>query len=274
MALFPSIKELFGSPAPAAPLSTAQQAVATTAAQQQGGTAASNPTVPSTSTPQSDGAVGAIPAAGKGDASPLSEYSKMWEAKAPEGSTVASLTPSITANPEEMMKAAKSYDFTKGMDPTMLDAAIKGDATALAGLINNATQAGFAAAATASVSITKNALIEQGKNFETKYAPHMLRSADIASEVSRNIPLSADPAAAPIVAALTKQLSAQFPSAGAEEVSQHVEKYLEHFSRSIVESKGGRVQTAKDLLPPAGSALSREEPDWGKFFGVDATTMQ
>lgn len=269
MAMFPRLSELFGTPAPAAPLSPAQQAVATTAAQQ--GSALQNPTVPSAATPQSDGSVVAIPLAGKGDASPNAEYSKIWETKLPLEGAAASLVPTMTADPQRMLEAAKTYDFTKTMDPAMLDAASKGDATALAQLINSAGQAGFAASAQASVTLIKNALTEQGKNFETKYAPQMLRNANISSAVERTIPLSADPSAAPIVAALTKQLGATFPTASAEEVAQHVEKYMENFAKSVVEGSGGKVQSKADLAPRPGSPLQREEQDWSIFFGTEGT---
>lgn len=276
MAMFPRLSELFGTPAPAAPLSPQQQATATTLAQQQGGTPSpqQNPTVPSSTTPQSDGSVGAIPPAGKGDASPLSEYSKIWETKLPIEGTAASLIPTMEADPAKMLAAAKTYDFTKGMDPAMLELAGKGDATALAQLINSAAQAGFAASAQATVSIVKNALGEQAKTFESKYAPNMMRNASINDAVEKSIPLSADPSAAPLVAALTKQLGATFPSATAEQVTAHVEKYLENFAKSVVEGSGGKVQSKADLAPRAGSPLQREEQDWSVFFGTTEGTMQ
>lgn len=279
MAIFPNLRELFGTPAPAAPLTAAQQA--TKLQQDQAGASSVSPTtnatVPTTATQQSDGTGPlAIPAAGKGEASPLSEYTKIWETPANPAATAATLASSMTADPEKMLAAARTIDFTKGMDPTMLEAASKGDAGALANLINGAAQNAYAQGAQATVAISKRMLEEQATNFSTKYAPAMLRDASISSAVEKAIPLSQDPAAAPIVAALRTQLSATFPTASADEVTAHVENYLQDFSRRAVESKGGRVTTAADLaVTAARNPLARgEDTDWSKFFGVDPQTMQ
>jgi hypothetical protein len=146
---------------------------------------------------------------------------------------------------------------------------MSGDAAAFAGVINSAVQAGFAQAATASANITRAALSKQQENFEKTYAPNMLRNADIATQVSSNIPLSADPAAAPIVSMLQKQLAATYPTATPAEIAGHVDTYLANFAKSQVEASGGRVQTKADLAPRDGGALTRQDTDWTKFFDFE-----
>lgn len=130
-------------------------------------------------------------------------------------------------------------------------------------------QAGFAQAATASANITRAALAKQQENFEKSYAPNMLRNEGIAREVQNNIPLSADPAAAPIVAILQKQLAATYPTATPAEIASHVDTYLGNFARSQIEASGGKVQTKADLAPRDGGALTRQDTDWTKFFDFD-----
>ena len=104
----------------------------------------------------------------------------------------------------------------------------------------------------------------------------MLRSNAISREVERAIPLSSDPAAAPIVAALRQQLSNSFPTASPEEVTSHVENYLQDFARRAIESKGGRITTAAEVNRETARGNPygrREDTDWSKFFEVDGSSM-
>ena len=178
MAIFPSIRELFGTPAPQAPMSVAQ-AASERAASQAGastssgvgangseGTATGNATVPSSTTVTSDGTGPvAIPAAGKGDASPLSEYKEIWKTPVNPHTSPSTLVSSMTADPAKMLEAARTIDFTKGMDPTLLDNAAKGDSSALAQIINSTAQNSYAQGAQATVAIAKKMMEEQATAF-------------------------------------------------------------------------------------------------------------
>lgn len=274
MAMFPALSELFSSRAPAAPLSTAQAAAAANATASGSSltvTQESNPTVPSNTTIKSDGSNPAFPATKEGDASPLSGYQELWKA-APVISDATTLVPTITADPAAMLKAAQTIDFTKAMDPALLSSASKGDATALASIINQAAQAGYAQAAIASVNITKAALGEQARTFETKYAPNMLRENESRQQIQESVLISNDPAAAPIVEALRRQLTATYPTASAAQIATHTANYLQEFAQKAVELAGGKVQTKSDLASQPG-ALVRGDTDWSNFFGVDPTTL-
>lgn len=278
MALFPSLSELFSRPAPAAPLSAAQNVTAQNAAASNvtltpgnGSGAGDNPTVPNDTTLKSTGSPAAFPETKGGEASPLDGFKKLWEAT-PILSDATTLVPTITADPAAMMKAAQGMDFTKAMNPELLAAASKGDVAALAGVINQAAQAGYAQAAIATVNITKAALTQQAETFQTKYAPQMLRDNASREAITATIPLSADPAAAPIVEALRRQLSSTYPTATAAEIATHTDNYLAAFSQKAVELAGGRVQTKADLASQLGNVHTRGDTDWSNFFGVDANS--
>lgn len=252
MAMFPSISSFFSAPAqqPQQPAAPANEL--------------SNTTVPNANTPTSDGSHAAFPATKTGESSPLDGYKDIWQTPAAKGAQ-ETLVPTITADPTAMMKAAQGYDFTKGMDPEMLQKATSGDATAFATVVNSAVQAGFAAAATAAANITKGALQEQARKFESEYAPNMLRNASITNKVSETVSLANDPAAAPIVSALRTQLSAKFPQASADEIATHVNSYLTEFAGSIAAANGGRIQS-KSELETKQSSMGRPEQDWSAFF--------
>lgn len=272
MAIFPSISELFGTRAPPAPMSPAQLATAATATAAQApgapGSENSNPTVPNANTPSSDGnGPAAFPATKQGDASPLSNFKDIWAAD-PNAVGAPTLVPTMTADPAAMLAAAGKIDFTTHLDPAMLDKASKGDTASLAQLINKAAQVGYAHAATASVNITKAALTAQAESFETKYAPKMFRDASITDAVSQQVALASDPAAAPIVEAVKRQLGAKFPTASPAEIADMTNTYMTEFASKAVELAGGKVQTREQLTATTGGPLSRGEEDWGKFFDV------
>lgn len=274
MALFPaSITELFSSRAAPAPLSPAQIAAGNNPGVQGQQQAAptvgpdGNPLVPNANTPVSDGSVNAIPAASVGAASPLENYKDLWQAPANTVS-MQDLVPTIIADPAQMQAAAAKMDFSKAMNPELVTKALGGDSTAFMAVINSAVQASFAQAATASVNITKAALAEQAKSFETKYAPNMLRNASIQDAVNNSVALASDPAAAPIVNAVKAQLSNMFPNATATEIAEHTNKYMSEFASKAVELAGGKIQTKADLeTTTMGGPLSRKDVDWSVLIG-------
>lgn len=230
--------------------------------------AAANNTVPGALTQRSDGSNPAIPAAKEGDANPLAEYSKLFEAKDPTP-TAQSLVPTITGlDAESMMKAARTFDFTKGINTDDMQAAAKGDPSALAKVINQAAQAGFVQAATASTNITSAALAAQSKQFSESYAPAMLRNDSINRDVANNIDLASNPATKPLVDMVTKQVSAANPTATPAEVTAHVNKYLAGMAAEVVRAQGGSIYTKEQLeLTNSRNPLSRKEEDWTAFFG-------
>lgn len=275
MALFPtSITELFSSrPAPQ-PLSPQQIAAGTNTMQTTGDSATlppanvdGNTTVPNANTPSSDGSMKAIPVAATGTASPLENYKALWEAPSTTVS-MQDLVPTIIADPAQMQAAAAKMDFSKAMNPELVTKALAGDAASFMAVINSVAQAGFAQAATTSVNITKAALVEQAKSFETKYAPNMLRNASIQDAVTSGVALAADPAAAPIVDAVRRQLSNMFPNATATEIADHTNRYMQEFATKAVELAGGKVTSKAELeVSPANGPLSRKELDWSVLIG-------
>lgn len=270
MALAASIMELFSSRPATAPLSPQQVAAGANGGPAvpgaDGGTISTtvdgNTLVPNKNTPASDGGVLAIPAAAVGEASPLANYKDIWQAPQSKISS-ADLVPSIVADPAQMAAAAAKMDFSKAMNPELVTKALGGDQGAFLAVINSAVQAGFAQAATASVNITTAALKAQSEAFETKYAPNMLRNASISDAVSSSVALASDPAAAPIVDAVRRQLSNVYPNATATEIAEHTNKYMQEFAAKAVELAGGKIQSKADLATTTnGGPLARQETDW------------
>lgn len=263
MALIPGLSSLFSSaPSPA----RAEPTLSNTAPAQ------TNTTVPSQATMKSDGSVLAIPAAGVGEQSPIGEYDKLWDTKVTPVDA-STMVPAFTADPSSMLKSAQTFDFTRGIDATMLANASKGDAGALATVLNQAAQFGFAQSTATTVNIVKSALERQAQQFETKYAPAMLRNNAIDGAVKTNVELANNPATAPIVDMVTKQLAATYPNATPAEIAEHANKYMSDFAAAATKASGGKITTKAELEAQTAGQLTRPDEDWERFFDVNASML-
>lgn len=231
-----------------------------------------NVSIPSDKTKVSDGTgPAAIPAAGKGEASPLEGYAKLWEHAETDGKP-ASLVPALTADPAKLMAAAKTIDFSKAITPATLEAAAKGDAVALGQAISEAAQAGYAQAASATTKILEAALTKQAETFKNEVMPEILRKHAVNSSLSADNPLFDNPAIAPMLAMAKDQLAIKYPNASAAEITKHAQAMMGGFAEALITSSG-RTIVAKDAstTDAAGNKVGRgvdKNFDWATYFGV------
>lgn len=232
-----------------------------TVAPNPGGSQTVNPTVPSGTTPQSDGSLGAIPAAGTGEKSPLADYADLWKID-PKTPVAKTLTPQFNLDQAKINEAAAKIDFTQGLDPAELTKASKGDQAALAGIINKAAQAGFATALQANGSLLKQALTEQEKVFRESVMPDILRKHEISTGLRNENPLFANPAAAPMLTMLENQFAIKYPTASPQEITEHAKAYFSEFATQLITGAGGQVLPKATVAQNAGRALERADVDW------------
>lgn len=220
--MFRSVMDIFKPKAPAAP------------------TVAGNTTVPNKETIQSDGTgPKAIPAAGKGDESPLAGYEKLWEHAETDGKPISLVVP-LEADPAKLLAAAKTVDFTKAMNPELLEKASKGDSAALGQLVNEAAQTGYAQSALATTKIVEAALAKQADIFKTSVMPAILRNHNIGNELGDN-PLFDNPAVKPLLDGLKNQLSIKYKDATPTQIKQHAEKILTELATAHLTSTGKTI---------------------------------
>lgn len=233
----------------------------------QGDSAQGNSAVPNNNTAQSDGTgVAAIPAAGKGEASPLENYKDLFKIDDSKKGVLPGLAPTFTIDNAKIAASAKSIDFTKAIDPTALANASKGDATALATVINAAAQAGFAQATTTAATIMQQAMQQQEKTFRETVMPDILRRNEISTTLRSGNPLADNPAAAPIIKMVEAQLTQQYPNASAAEITKHAQDYFTEFASTVVKQNGGSVISATDLKQ--SMAQQSQEVDWEKLLST------
>lgn len=260
---FPNLMELFGrTQAPVPPV-----------AAKPGDVVNGNPTIPNDTTVKPDGSSPvAFPKPGEGDASPLANFKDLWNTpKDKDGKPIpnseVSLKPNFTIDNAKILAAAQGVDFVAAVqkaDPALFDKAAKGDATALASVINQATQLGFAQAMSGTAKIVQDALTTQATTFETKYAPEMLRRHDARTEVrADNAALYENPAVTPIMEMIEARLTTVHPTASAAEIKVLAKSYITDLGGLIVTSSG-KVVSDK----PAVSDTPNASYDWEKYFGA------
>lgn len=225
--------------------------------------AAANPTTPGSTEARSDGSVAAIPPAGTGDKSPLENYKNLWDAPA---NPVAepSLVPAMNVDPAAIRNVASTVNFVGTIDPALLARAGKGDNEALASVINQAVQAGYASSAGATAKIVEDALRKQETIFNEKVMPSVLRKHEISQRIATDNPMFSNPAAAPLIEGLKTQLQAKYPTATPEQISQHAQQYLTGFMGEYAASSGQQLSAIPKQSP------SDKSDDWTKYFGVAA----
>ena len=224
-----------------------------------------NPTVPNDKTPQSDGSNPAIPAAGKGEESPLANYKDLYTKK--EGApTTPTAVPQFNLDVGKLAEHTKGMDFTKSMDPEMVTKAMSGDTTAFANVLNAAVQQGFQQSTVLTANLVQQALTSQANKYETSVIPELMRKFTTEAGIREKAPTLANPAVAPLVRQAEEQFRQQYPQASAQEITDYTTKYMTDISKSILESQGLQVTAAPDQATLRKQAQQAGDGDWSIFF--------
>lgn len=254
-----SIMDHFRTPvatnAPTAPVAPAEPSAAASAA--------ANPTVPSSSTPTSDGkGPGAFPAVEKtGEKSPLDGFQDLWQIDDKDRKQLPPVAPQIAVDPKKMQDAAKALDFSKAIDPEAAKKALAGDTEAFAGILNEVARAATVQASAASARVTEAALKAQSDAFQARI-PEILRTHEASVGLRQDTQVYDNPALAPLVSLVETQMAAKYPNATPEQLRKQTNDFLQGAASSIVGSTG------KQIIDPAptGGKNVRKETDWTKFL--------
>lgn len=257
MSLGGKIMELFGSPAavqpnPGSPVQQ-QQAAVTNNPQ-------NNTLVPGGEN-KSDGSVIAIPKAAEGDKSPMAEFGKLWD-KTDKTKDLVSPVPTFNIDVAKQLENAKKVDFVQHVNKEALEKASKGDASALAQVLNEAAQAGFGLASTSSATLLQEALKQQADTFRDEYMPEVLRRNEVSQQLRADNKVFDDPAVKPMFSMLETQFAKQYPTAAPAEIKDHVTRYLAGMSKLIATAAPAEV--AAEARPSV--VKSKAGDDWTGFF--------
>lgn len=199
--------------------------------------------------------------------SPLDNFSKLWNTPTgADGKPLADPTailsaPLFTPDPVKVQEQAKTFDFTTGVDPEKVKAALGGDVAAFSEILNSAVQAGLVAATQVSTNMVNSGIVQNNQNF-TKLLPTHIRTVQTAQMQSENPALS-HPAVAPLVAAHKAQLLRSRPNATPEEITREVNVYFSAMAEAIKSGDPSQVAAKK--------AEKAQEPNWNDWANLDTT---
>ena len=218
--------------------------------------AAANPAVPNASntpTPVADPAK-ATPATPAEPASPMDKFAKLWETD-PNAKPAEPFK--FNSDPTKLMETARTVDFKKIVSPELMAKITAGGADAQGALMeamNSMSQMTFAQSSHASAKITEAALQAQETRFK-EMLPTLIKQYSSQENLRSTNPLMNDPAMAPMVSALQQQFTAKYPQATVEQISAHVNDYL-----------NGAADKIAGLRPAPKDTSKRQSTDWGNFL--------
>jgi hypothetical protein len=195
----------------------------------------------------------------QGAGSPLEQFKTLWEAPDPKTiPTPQSLIPTMNVDPAEIVKKAKTVNFGAAISPDKLELAAKGDAQALAHVINEAAQSAYAQGALAAVEISKAGFRHMDTTMQNGYLAGEVRKATIKNEFANDLsPILNNPALLPLVNMMETQFTAKYPNATPAEIKQMASDYM-------VGAAGEIAKAAGQTLAPSPAAPRKSE-DWDAF---------
>jgi hypothetical protein len=275
MAMMPSIMSWFSAPA-TTQVAAAQNPVTTTTQPgpvvtpaQQVAAIPGNPgntTVPSSTTPSSDGSVAAIPAvASPGNAAPtLENFADLWKLPEPDPKAPgSSLVPNFNLDAAGVMTAVNKVDFAQHIPAETITKALSGDVESFKAALNTVARLAFGNSTLANGEMVKNSFTNAESILNTRVLPSALREREVAATLLTDNPIFSDPAAAPMLTSLKTQFQAKYPTASPAEIAQMAGDYLDGFATRIAASRGGKIVP---LVDPRSSRAVAQETDWDTYF--------
>jgi hypothetical protein len=238
------IMDMFKSAAPATtPAATSAATVPTT------GVTTDPTTVTTNIPPTADAAVST------GEASPLDNFSKLWETD-PNDKGTENTPFSLGADPKKIAELAGKTDFRKVVNQDILTRINAGGADAMTALqeaMNNMSQAVYAQSAIASTKIVEQAIAKAQERFEASI-PDQVRRHTASDNLRTEHPVFKHPATQPLLDALQQQLAIKNPGATAAELSKQAKDYMTKFADAMKGKETSTTQTTSN------------EEDWSDFL--------
>jgi len=262
---FPPIMSLFNSRNTAPIPATTMQAPTTQNSAPNTTTGVSdNPTAPSGNNQTTTGAPAAFPPTATGDKSPLANFADLWKVDTTQpGPDNKSLVPQFNIDPAKILESASKIDFTKSINPDVIDKALAGDRAAFLTAINQSAQLGFAHAVTASGELVKNSMNTAQEALNNRVLPTAIRQATISQAIDASNPAFTNPAVAPMLDNLKAQLALKYPTASPQEIATTAQAYLVDMA-SLINSNVKQTPAPTQ----SGSRVQVAETDWTSFFGA------
>jgi hypothetical protein len=191
---------------------------------------------------------GKLPGTDQTPINPLDAYKTMYE-NANKNSDLAA--PSFKLDPKTLGDVSKSMDFTKGIDPALMEKALAGDAKSLLAVINASGQAAYSASLEHATALTETHLGQRAE-YEGK-----LLNKGVKTQLTTDALSSAPNYDHPVVKAelnrVASMYSAANPDATPQQVAKAAQKHLQDLSAAL-------------SPPKTQDETAAGEMDWSKYL--------
>jgi len=174
----------------------------------------------------------------------------------------------LELDPKKFGETVSKMDFTRNLNPELVQKALQGDVGAFNSVLNSAFQGSFAASTQMIVGIMEQAFSKNNGRFNStldgKFRNFQINSANPSNKVLGH------PAAKPVLAALRQQIanSAMGRNLSPQEVNQKAEEYF----LAMGDALGSLKNEGKDK--PGTNADGTKEIDWGSFLEGNSFQQQ
>lgn len=181
---------------------------------------------------------------------PLDAYAKMYE-DANKSSDLAA--PVFKLDQKVIGEVSKSMDFTRGLDQTLLENALKGDTKSLLSVIQEVGRNAYSASLEHTTALTDTHL-NQRSEFEKKRIEAGVRS-QLTTSALADAPNYNHPVAKAELNRVASMYAASNPDATPQQIAQAAQKHLQDLAAALAPQKSQEQQQAD-----AG------ETDWSKYL--------
>jgi hypothetical protein len=195
-------------------------------------------------------ATGKMPDGSGVPVNPLDAYNKMYE-NANKNSDIAA--PSFKIDPKVLGDVSKSMDFTKAVDPALMEKALAGDAKSLLAVMQSVAQNSYSASLEHATALTETHLGQRAE-YENKRIDKGVREQLTSSALS-TVPNYSHPVVKAELNRVASMFASANPDASPAQIAQAAQKHLQDLSNAL-----SPVKSEEQKLQDSG------QMDWTKYL--------
>jgi hypothetical protein len=165
----------------------------------------------------------------------------------------------LSLDPAKLAASVTKMDFSRSLNPELVQKALSGDAASFSAALNQVTQSAFAASTQMVVNLMEQAFAKNNSRFDSVLGDR-IRNANLAYTKPTNEALT-HPAAQPVLAAMKAQIANQMPHLSPTDVASKAEEYFLAMADAVTSKKPAPA-------PKPGDRLPRQEQDWSEFLSM------
>lgn len=191
---------------------------------------------------------------------PLDSYTKIWDNATKKDAITA---PSFRLPADKIKEVAATLDFTKGLDPALLEKAKGGDATALLEAISTVGRNAYSTSLEHLTALTDTHLSNRSAYEEARIGDSVrknLTSNELASTPNYEHP---------VIKAELNRVASQLASLpeNADATPQQIAKMAQKYLNDVYSAMNPDANKQQQIDPATGKPKQKEDFDWSKYLG-------